>query len=255
MHPNSFLKSHWRTELRPVVFVAMSFDVRFKRRFEEVIGPAVEALTVDGLKWTAVRVDTTQSGDSILTQIIDHIAHCRFIIADISVVGRDSVTGAPYRNANVLYEVGMALASRQPSEILLVKDDREPSLFDVSTVPYCFIDFTDETVARATLTDQIASRLQNVRYFDDARLSLALASLSSHEASFLLHRWKSGDPANVFALERRELLQSAMIARVLDKGFIRTVSVIHESLQSVYEWTPLGRAAVEKLMANDGIRF
>lgn len=255
MHPNAFLRAHWRAELRPIVFVAMSFEPRFQRRFENVIAPAVASLDVDGLEWRALRVDITSSGDSILTQIVDHIAHSRFILADISVVGRDAETGKPHRNANVLYEVGLALASRQPSEVLLVKDDHEPSLFDVSTIPYCIVDFSREDEARVVLSDQIKARLNNVRYYDDSRLSVALASLSSHEATFVLQRWKAGDPSKPFALDRNELFSSGMIARILDKGLMKTVGVIHSSEQSVYEWTPFGRALAERLLANDGLRF
>jgi hypothetical protein len=86
-------------------------------------------------------------------------------------------------------------------------------------------------------------------------LSLALASLSSHEASFILHRWRSSDPMKLFALDKNELLQSGMIARVLDKGLMRTVAVMHGPAQSVYEWTPFGRATAERLLANDGVLF
>jgi hypothetical protein len=135
MHPNAYLQSLWRTELRDQVFVAMSFDPRFNDRFTQVIKPAIEAEPLHGHVLEAYRVDNSKTGDSILTDIVDGIAHSRIVLADLSVVDEGRYTDTPFRNGNVMYEVGVALAARQPSEVLLVRDDRKRFLFDVSTIP------------------------------------------------------------------------------------------------------------------------
>lgn len=249
MHPNAFLRTFWRNELRPIVFVAMSFDDRYFARFERVFAPAAESVVVDGVSLKAIRVDITQSGDSILTQILDRIAHSKFILADVSAVGRDSVTGKPYRNANVLYEVGLALACRQPSEVLLVKDDREQTLFDVSVVPQLQIDFSDEAAAVAQLTGEISARLANVQYFDDARLALAVRTMSSHEMSFVLRIFNQFPQDGPIWLSKNEIFSSTMISRLLDKGLLRVLAVAHDSSQSVYEWTDLGREVIRLIQA------
>ena len=93
MHPNVFLKTLWRLKLEPVVFVAMSFDKRYDGRFANVITPAIESLDVNGLKLRPHRVDTSQTGDSILTEIMDGIAHSQLVLADLSTFGRDSEIG------------------------------------------------------------------------------------------------------------------------------------------------------------------
>src|SRR4030067_1371975 len=136
MHPQTYLKTFWRLELRSQVFVAMRFAPQYESRFKNVITPAIQSLIVDGRRLEPYRVDISKSGDSILTDISDGIAHCRLVLADVSSVGRDAVTGQPYRNANVMYEVGIALACRHPSEILLLRDYHDKFLFDVSTVPH-----------------------------------------------------------------------------------------------------------------------
>lgn len=247
MHPNAFLRTYWRSEFRPVVFVAMSFDERFTRRFTEIIQPAVAQIAIDGIQLSAVRVDITNSGDSILTQILDHIAHSVFILADISVIGRDSATSKSYRNANVLYEVGLAVAARQASEILLMKDDREPSLFDVSVIPQLHIDFADVEEAKAKLTEQISARLRDVQYYHDARLALAIQTMSTHEMGFMLRLSQTTQGHKPIILNKAEVLSSAMISRILDKGLLRVSAVLHSEQQSVYEWTPLGLAAIESI--------
>jgi len=99
---------------RPEVFVAMSFAEDHQPRFRDVIEPAVKGLQLAGKPLRATRVDISKSGDSILTEIMDGISHAALILADVSSIGEDSVTDHPFRNGNVMYEVGVALACRQP---------------------------------------------------------------------------------------------------------------------------------------------
>ena len=153
MHPQTYLKTFWRLELRPEVFVAMSFAPQYQQRFAKVIGPAIESIKVDGVPLKPRRVDISKSGDSILTEISDGIAHSRLVLADVSSIGKDSVTGQHYRNGNVLYEVGLALSCRHSSEVLLIRDDHDTFPFDVSTVPHTTIDFTAEAAATAVLVE------------------------------------------------------------------------------------------------------
>ena len=185
MHPNAFLRTFWRLEVRPHVFVAMSFRPDYLARYHEVIVPAVTSLTVGGTALSPYRVDTSQSGDSILTDIVEGIAHSQLILAGLSSVGNDSHTGESFRNGNVMYEVGVALACRQPHDVLLVRDDKDKFLFDVSTIPHMTIDFTDVVAARAALNGALAARLQEQTYVNDARVRIAVASLSNTELTLL----------------------------------------------------------------------
>src|SRR5262245_31444103 len=95
MHPQTFLKTFWRMDLRPQVFVAMSFAAQYQGRFEQVIAPAIEALTVGNERLRAYRVDLSKSGDSILSDIVEGIAHSQLVLADVSVNGKDSVSAFP----------------------------------------------------------------------------------------------------------------------------------------------------------------
>src|SRR5690606_1495460 len=108
--------------MRNEVFVAMSFDPRFERRWEAIFRPAIESISVGGQQLRAVRVDIRKSGDSILSEINDGIGHSQLVLADISIVDRHMTDGTQrsFRNGNVMYEVGIALACRQPVEVVLV---------------------------------------------------------------------------------------------------------------------------------------
>jgi hypothetical protein len=130
------------------VFVAMSFDSRFDRRWNEVIVPAVRRICVrTGATETRLephRVDLRTASDSILTEILDGIGRCRAVVADITSIGH--IEGRPVRNANVLYEVGLAHASRLPEEVIIFRSDRDALLF-VSRTFECIT--TTLTVLRA----------------------------------------------------------------------------------------------------------
>lgn len=82
LHPNSFLKAFWQADIRDHIFVPMNFDTAYTRRFENVIKPAIEAISIDNRRLTARRLDLSKSGDSIISEIIDGIAHSAMVLCD-----------------------------------------------------------------------------------------------------------------------------------------------------------------------------
>lgn len=250
LYPQSFLKTLWQLELRPHVFVAMSFAPQYACRFTKVIEPAIRS--VPGVPLTPVRVDISKSGDSILTDICDGIAHSRLVLADVSTVGRDSVSGASYRNANVMYEVGIALACRQPSEVLLIRDDHDPFLFDVSTIPHVTLDFTDAAQALHLLREHLIARLREQQLVRDARVKIAIDSLSGEE-TLLLKQMKNYTATTVWGREVNGLATwyALATARLLDKGIIRLAGEF-EGDEPAYRFTPMG--FVIHTLVNTGLR-
>jgi len=239
-------------ELRPQVFVAMSFSPEYKSRFKEVIAPAIRSLIVDGVRLEPYRVDISKSGDSILTDISDGIAHSRLVLADVSSVGRDMVTGVPYRNGNVMYEVGLALACRHPSEVLLVRDDQDRFLFDVSTIPHANLQFGDIETARAALKDELLARLNEQDFVRDARIKMAISSLSGEEV-LLLKQMRDYEQNTVWGREVKGLANwyALATARLLDKGLINVVGEFPGG-KAAFSFTPLG--LIVKKEVNSGLR-
>lgn len=240
MYPQTFLRTFWQLELRPQVFVAMSFAPQYTDRFDKVIAPAISDITVENCVLSPKRVDISKNGDSILTEISDGIAHSRLILADVSSIGKDSVTGQPYRNANVLYEVGLALACRHSSEVLLVRDDEDKFLFDVSTIPHRKIDFTDTETARKVLTEELLGRLREQKYQLDARIRIAIDSLSAEEI-VLLKQMNKYDATTVWGREVMGIASWYSLAtqRLLDKRIIRLAGEF-EGDRPAFRFTSLG---------------
>ena len=138
MYPAHFFSLYPPFPRENKVFVAMSFDARFDARWLNVIAPAVRQIVVNDKALEPVRVDTRHISDSILTEILDGISNSRLIFADVTTMG---VLGDKFiRNGNVMYEIGMAQATRLPEEVLLFRSDSDPLLFDTSTVRVNFYD-------------------------------------------------------------------------------------------------------------------
>lgn len=105
----------------------MPFHGEFDGIGRDCILPVVESNARDGLR--ARRVDASALFGSIVVDILDGIAHSQVVLCDISVCESGRWAG-PW-NGNVMYKVGLAHATRQDSEVILVRKDRskwrEPS--------------------------------------------------------------------------------------------------------------------------------
>ena len=189
------------------------------------------------------RVDLPQVSDSILTEILDGIARCRLFLADITTIG--ALDGRHVRSANVMYEVGLAHASRLPEEVLLVRSDGDPLNFDVSNVRVNTYD-PDGTpeAARAGLSEAIRSCLSEV----ELRRSLAVrraAEALDPRAWLLLLQSRAGGALpypegadTVFGAidesRRTQCLQTLLSAGALHTEFVRGTLA--------YRITPFGEA-------------
>ncbi len=161
MYPSAFFGLFPPFPREERAFVAMSFDARFDPRWRDVIAPAVRAVLVNEKPLDPHRVDLRKVGDSILTEILDGIARCRVFLADITTIGE--MGGRAVRNANVMYEVGLAHAVRQAEEVLLFRSDDRELLFDITNVRVHRYDPDGSPEsARQFVTDTIVESLREV---------------------------------------------------------------------------------------------
>lgn len=249
MHPNAFLKSLWRTEVLDQVFVAMSFESRFAERYENIIKPAIEAEAISGIRLRAYRVDNSKTGDSILSDIVDGIAHSRLVLADVSVIDEGRYTQTPIRNGNVMYEVGVALACRNPSDVLLIRDDSKKFLFDVSTIPHMEIDFSDRDTAIGLLRNSISDRLSESKLVEDARVKIAAQALTQHEIR-ILKNLAQMEPNQVRDLAQPVLGMLSMpdergLDGLIRKGCIKSGAINVKSGAVFHALNPFGYALAE----------
>jgi len=248
MHPNTFIEQLWRGVEADEVFVAMSFAPRYESRYREVFRPAIEAVRYRGRPLSAKRVDESQTGDSILTEIVRGICEARLILADVSALSRGPEDSEPFRNGNVMYELGLAHAVKSPAKVVIVRDDSNRLLFDVSSIPHFVVDFVSIDTARETVTRLLTDRLRESETIDDFKLREFIDSISDAELSILLRLFNSGksvpidltietSSGKVLPLPVRDAFH-----RLRDVGLVRS-HVISKPVSVLYSLTERGQRA------------
>lgn len=257
MYPAEYLNLFPPFPQNDIVFVAMSFDSKFTPRWENVIIPAVSNLDWKGNKLKPHRVDLTKKSDSIITEIVQNIAQCRLILADISTISY--LNGffqkkKPIRNPNVLYEVGIAHASRLPEEVLLLRSDKDPLDFDISGVRVHEYDPSNEAEAIIFVSSLIEEALKSIDNRKNIAVQKAIQSLNlnmymllQESMKFVLHPTLKTMGDMVSNIER-----IADINRLLNSGMIEidfkklTPELLNKPIEHIasYKITPFGRAVL-----------
>jgi hypothetical protein len=243
MYPRDFLDSYWRPAIRDSVFVAMPFHAEFEPVWTEAIRPAIEQATVPAL--VAERVDATVLSGSIITKILDGIAHARLVFADISVMHEGRWKGQ--RNGNVMYEVGLAHACRHATEVLLVRSDAEEVNFDVAGIRIHAYDRTDLPGARERFLRLVEDALLEVDQSMAIQVQRAVDSLDEHALAYMR---SNGAGRGFHAAEVTNMAdalfmvnKAAALARLQTLGILRC-DPLHPSGKPAYYWTEFGRAVI-----------
>jgi hypothetical protein len=158
----------------------MSFAANFEHRWRNVLDPAIQKVIVGETRLSPHRVDMRVASDSILTEILDGIGRCRIFITVVPAIGE--IEGMPIRNANVLYEAGLAHAVRLPQEVLLFRSDNKQLMFDVANIRVNRYDpdGAPET-AKRQVSDAIVAGLKEVELL--RQLAVRLISAPSERLS------------------------------------------------------------------------
>jgi len=241
----------------------MSFDENFQQRWNEVIRPAVSEIELDGVSLEPVRVDVRRISDSIVTEILQGIAHHLVVFADVTTIGY--VGDKPIRNANVLYEVGIAHAIRLPEEVILFRSDEDQLIFDITNVRVNSYDpDTDPSTARELVIDSITDALNEVDLKRHLSVRRAAESLD-YPSWMVLAKAQHGCVTYSVMRTMRQAIGSASCARaierLLDLGALKTeyLQVTPELLKSAggklaknilgHHTTPFGSAIFEEGIA------
>lgn len=250
------------------VFVAMSFDPRFDDRRREVITPAICNVLVNGTPLEPVRVDMRQVSDSILTEILTGITNSRLVFADVTTIG--VADGKPIRNGNVMYEVGIAHATRLPEEVILFRSDNDPLLFDMANVRVnSYQPDQSPEEARWKVSDTIVAAVKEI----DLRKHLAVKKAA--ESLDFPSWWALAEVQSQEGIAHPEMRtmgqalgnasRANAISRLLDLGAIKTtyLNVTPELFAKIadssdapilkYQCTEFGKAVFQEGIARMGL--
>lgn len=212
----------------------MSFDPRFEHRWKTVIAPGALAA---GLQ--AFRVDVPKASSSIPTDILRGIAQSRLVLADLTPLDG-------HRNGNVMYEVGIAHASRQPEEVLLFRSDTDHLLFDVATIRVNLYEpDRDPEAARGAVTEAIRWALSEVDTLRALAVQSAAAALDHPTTVILMQCHSEGGLKPLKVVTAGEALSATRwapaLSRLLELGLIQTDwrEMTTEEAASSHPWTQI----------------
>jgi hypothetical protein len=268
MYPNTFFSLFPAFPRDYRVFVAISFDPRFDSRWENVIAPAVRNIQVNEFPLEPYRVDARRVSDSILTEILEGVTNSLLFLADVTTIAH--VDEMPVRNANVMYEVGLAHAIRLPEEVILFRSDKDRLLFDVANVRVNHYSPDDDPdTARELVGETIVEALNEIELKKQLAVKRAAESLDFVSWEVLAEVAASDGIEPPVARNAAQFIVNAprqtAIARLLDMGalttsyltmtpeFIAALTDIPAHSMLKYRSTPFGEAILKHALDQMGI--
>lgn len=257
MHPNTYHASLFNKPRRDEVFVVMSFSPEFEDTWTHIIEPAIR----EDVKLKPNRVDYNTSGESIIHDILDGIAHSRLILGDISCSLMRDLKGAlwPQRNSNVMWEIGIAHVTRVPDEVILIRADDEPSIFDLTQFRAFPYNPSKRVESRALVARLCNDRLKSIDQFRKDYIERYARQMDHASWEILLAAWLADGykMTHVIAIHRAGVL--VPLTRLLDIGALVADygQMTTEMIQAEKYWpfaevvrytlTPLGKALLDSI--------
>ncbi len=250
MYPREYFDTYWRGDLKNEVFVIMSFAPEFQPVWEQAIKPAIEIDTV-GTPF-ANRVDATVLAGSIITDILEGIAHAKLVFADISVCTAGRWEGQ--RNGNAMYELGLAHALRRAQELVVVRSDHEQVNFDIAAIRIQDYNLSDLPAARKIFSLLLNDGLKQIDQVKHLKVTeaverlevetLHLMSLLGKEEYFPSTSPKESEMENF--MQKDILRNGSALRHLLSLDIIRFDPSVADG-KVVYRWTEFGKAVLSKL--------
>ena len=259
MFPRDFFIDYWNPALRDEVFVAMPFATEFTDVWEQAISPAIIRC---GLK--PFRVDIRKASDSILVDILDGVAHARLILVDLSPVHcpqtnriqalfSNTSQKPQFPNENVMYELGLAHATRQAEEVILVRNHAgNRLLFDVSGLRAHSYPSNNLEEASFIFEDLIQDALATVDRTKSLQVGKAIQAITIAEMKLIRKYW----PKEFFLYSKKPTddltgipgnleLASVELQRL---GILQASPSLNDTEFYIYlSWTEFGNAVVKAL--------
>ncbi|MBI3467147.1 MAG: hypothetical protein HY000_29385 [Planctomycetes bacterium] len=195
-----------------------------------------------GLK--AHRVDVTKISGSIVTEIMEGIAHARIVLGEVSTMANGS------RNANVMYEVGLAHALRQAEEVVLFRTDSDRIPFDVASIRIHRYVPTDVVDSRTLIADTIRECLREIDLKKAIKVQQAVESLDDACLGLIEQHYTQVSFGFQQQLTMGQVLTAVPIRlavfKLLELGVVRCDANMRQHMYA-YHWTPFGKAVIARL--------
>ena len=239
MYPKHFFERFWESEQKNQLFVGMPFDESINDTFN-VISESAKNLGFE----KSFRVGLETEANSINDRIFDAIANSKMLIFDLS---DDTRTGAI--NHNVIYELGIANAIREPFDIVLIRKQNKDKMklpFDIQGL---YINFFEEKITEEFVKNVITSVMQNQEWHKSKRISSAIESLDENGLLLMNQIGYKPKGYNHFNSSGLDYNSKMSLLRLVDLGIVKFACVIWQKggFEYAYHWTPFGYAVMKSL--------
>ena len=246
MYPKFFFERFWDGEQLNELFVCMPFHDSYDKRFSEIIAHAAKEAGFDNAR----RVKEESDGNVIMDKILNGIANSKMVLIDLSDDPNSPCIHTQSINGNVLYEAGIAHAIREPSAIVMIRDqDPSSANFDIKGL-------TINQPKGGILTKDWLSKLlkisvDNHRWTESKRVKSAAESIDDICLILMLNIGRCPKGWNHFNTLNFSSPKKMSVLRLLDLGILWFATGGKERpTEYAYHWTPFGYEVMKYLHIN-----
>lgn len=246
MYIKYFFENYWAPAQKNQLFVCMPFVKSFDKKFEKIKQVAVDL----GFE-CAKRVDEEVTAKDLLHEILDGIGNSRTLLFDLSNNPKSQQI-----NSNVLYELGVATAIREPEDILIIREikklDTEKSRTDMPfNIKHLNYNNYKGELQTKWLKEKIKKVIDSQNWYKSKRVEITAKALDGVAYELMWSIYENSEEgkdnfhdANV---GKNPIVKMAVL-RLLDLGIIRfeTARDRKNKEWSLY-WTPFGKEVMKYL--------
>jgi len=244
MYAKYFFERFWEGEQRNELFVCMPFDDSFDGKFNDTMNTAAQKAGFE----KAVRVKEEWDANVITDKIFNCIANSKMLLFDLSDDPKSPCKHSKQVNSNVLYELGVSNAMREPQDIVLIRE--EPS----SRLPFDISGMTVNGHTGPLKVDWLSTRLDEARgqqeWHKSKRVKAAAQSMEEIGLKYMYDFGSRPMRYQHFNVWKKPPEVKMAVMRLMDLGILRFAAKCYPD-QRGYEcsfyWTSFGREVMKDL--------
>jgi len=243
MYPKFFFERFWEGEQQNKLFVCMPFHDAFDSRFNDKIIPAAKEAGFEN----ATRVKEDTEGQVVMDKILDGIANSKMVLVDLTDDPKSPCEYSKHVNGNVLYEAGIANAMREPSAIVMIRD-QDPTTADFDIRGMTINQPPDGLLTKDWLLSLLKTSLDNHKWFESKRVKAAAESIDEFGLGLMLNKGKRPNGWNHFNTAGFAVEVKMSVLRLIDLGILWfNTARSRRPEEYAYHWTSFGYEVMEFL--------
>lgn len=243
MYPKYFFERFWEGEQKNQIFVGTAFDSGVEERFS-IIDSIAKELSFE----KAFRVGLDSEANSINDNIFDAIANSKMLLFDLSDDNRKN-----HINHNVIYELGIAQAMREPSDIIIIRKETETKdklPFDIQSIN---INFFKDKLAKDWLKPKLESAIKNQEWHKSKRVRVVAESIDENGLALMNEIGRRPKGYNHFNSSTFDYNKKASVLRLVDLEILKFACIIWKNnlgYEYAYHWTSFGYEVMKYIGLN-----